>query len=107
MPPTFDQFMARYRGRIEEACKDDTYGDPTTDRDNKAPISVRAMNVVTQVNLEIFGEIAVFVDKERLVRLLQHVAGDDDESEDVPYRELFEAHTLLEQITTTGGPSNG
>lgn len=100
MTLTFDEFMAKYRTRIEEACRDDTYGDPTTDRDNKGPISVRAMNVVTRVNLEIFEEIAIFVDRPRLVRLLEHIVGDDDESDDdVPYRELNEAHILLEQIT--------
>lgn len=97
---TFDEFMAKHRHRIEEVCKDDTYGDPTTDADNKAPISVRAMNVITRVNLEIFEEIAVFVDKERLIRLLEHVAGRDDSSDDeVPYFSAREAEVLLEQIT--------
>lgn len=98
--PSFDEFMVKYRTRIEAACTADTYGDLTTDRDDRSPITVRAMNVVTKTNLEIFGEIAVFADRKRLVRLLQHLTGEDsDDDDDTPYNVLNEAHHLLEQLT--------
>lgn len=91
---TFDEYMAVYRERIEKRCAEDTYGDPTTDRDNKAPISVRAMEVVTDENLDIFQEIGVFCDRRRLERLLQYLVIPDGPLIN-PYEE---AKYLLEQL---------
>lgn len=91
---TFDEFMATYRERIEVACAADTYGDPDTDRDNKAPITVRAMNVVTQECLDIFQEIGVFCDRLRLERLLRYLVIPDGPLIN-PYEE---AQYLLERL---------
>lgn len=43
---TPEQAWETYHDEIERVCRADTYGDPATDRDNKAPISTRAMRVV-------------------------------------------------------------
>lgn len=42
---TPEQAWETFRDRIEHVCAQDTYGEPG-DRDNKAPISTRAMKVV-------------------------------------------------------------
>lgn len=93
---TFDEFWALYHERIEEACKIDTYGDPTTDRDNKAPISSRAMQVVAREAFAIFQEIGAVCDVHQLKRLLEYLT-DATRSPFVtnPYQEASE---LLKEI---------
>lgn len=93
---TFDEFWDLFHERIEEACKIDTYGDPTTDRDNKAPISSRAMQVVSGECFDIFGEIGVLCDRTKLLRLLEYLV---DAHTPVGYLPYPEAMELLHQIT--------
>lgn len=94
MTVTFEEFWEDNHERLEERCKVDTYGDPTTDRDNKAPISSRAMKVVSSECFEIFTEIGVVCDRVRLERLLRYLVIPDGPLVN-PYEE---ARYLLEQL---------
>lgn len=97
---TFDEFWEQNHERIEEACKVDTYGDPTTDRDNKAPISSRAMQVVSRESFAIFQEIGVICDVHKLRRLLEYLVDPGPAGITAPIirNPYAEASELLKQI---------
>lgn len=92
--PTFEAFWDAYHLQIERVCMLDTYGEPG-EADNKAPISERAMKVVAKECLDIFSEAGVFLDRERLIRLLRYLVIPEGAPSLNPY---IEAQYLLEHL---------